>query len=92
MARPAGEEIRIGPLVIRFLVEGQSSGGSVAVFEFDVPAGAKVPVAHSHDEYELAEAKTATARRRERYEHALDRYRDLALRRVVDLAAFTSSS
>jgi quercetin dioxygenase-like cupin family protein len=28
------------------------SGGSVAVFEFDVPAGAKLPAAHSHDGYE----------------------------------------
>jgi quercetin dioxygenase-like cupin family protein len=33
-------------------VEGKASGGSVAVFEFDVPAGAKVPIAHSHDGYE----------------------------------------
>ncbi len=46
------EEIRIGQLAIRFLVEGHESGGSVAVFEFDVAAGAKVPVAHSHDAYE----------------------------------------
>jgi quercetin dioxygenase-like cupin family protein len=46
------EEIRIGQLVIRFLLEGNASGGSVAVFEFEVPAGAKVPVAHSHDAYE----------------------------------------
>jgi quercetin dioxygenase-like cupin family protein len=46
------EEIRIGQLTIRFLLEGASSGGSVAVFEFDVPAGAKVPIAHSHDAYE----------------------------------------
>jgi quercetin dioxygenase-like cupin family protein len=52
MATQAREEIRIGQLVIRFLVEGKASGGSVAVFEFDVPAGAKVPVAHSHDGYE----------------------------------------
>src|SRR5689334_1312028 len=52
MGSPTVEEIRIGPLAIRFLVEGQASGGSVAVFEFDVPAGAKVPVAHSHDAYE----------------------------------------
>lgn len=51
MAPPA-EEIRIGELSIRFLVEAEASGGSVAVFEFDVPAGAKVPVAHSHDAYE----------------------------------------
>ena len=28
------------------------SGGSVAVFEFDVPAGARVPAGHSHDGYE----------------------------------------
>jgi quercetin dioxygenase-like cupin family protein len=46
------EEIRIGQLTIRFLLEGEASGGSVAAFEFDVPAGAKVPVAHSHDRYE----------------------------------------
>jgi quercetin dioxygenase-like cupin family protein len=46
------EEIRLGGLAIRFLVEGGASGGSVAVFEFDVAAGAKVPVAHSHDAYE----------------------------------------
>jgi quercetin dioxygenase-like cupin family protein len=46
------EEIRIGQLAIRFLLEGQASGGSVAIFEFDVPAGAKVPIAHSHDGYE----------------------------------------
>jgi quercetin dioxygenase-like cupin family protein len=29
--------------------EGKDSGGSVAIFEFDVPAGAKVPIAHCHD-------------------------------------------
>lgn len=46
------EEIRIGPLAIRFLLEGEQSGGSAAVFEFDVPAKANVPVAHSHDAYE----------------------------------------
>jgi quercetin dioxygenase-like cupin family protein len=52
MVASTSEEIRIGELAIRFLVEGEESGGSVAVFEFDVPAGAKVPVAHSHDGYE----------------------------------------
>ncbi len=52
MAASAREEIGVGPLAIRFLVEGEESGGSVAVFEFDVPAGAKVPAAHSHDGYE----------------------------------------
>jgi quercetin dioxygenase-like cupin family protein len=52
MARGTGEHIRIGQLVIRFLLEGAASGGSVAVFEFDVPAGARVPAAHSHNDYE----------------------------------------
>jgi quercetin dioxygenase-like cupin family protein len=46
------EEMRVGQLAIRFLVESGDSNGAVAVFEFDVPAGAKVPVAHSHDGYE----------------------------------------
>jgi quercetin dioxygenase-like cupin family protein len=46
------EEIKLGQLTIRFLVEGKDSGGSVSVFELTVPPGAKVPVAHSHDAYE----------------------------------------
>jgi quercetin dioxygenase-like cupin family protein len=46
------EEIRIGQIAVRFLLEGEVSGGSVAVFEFDVPAGARVPAAHSHDAYD----------------------------------------
>ena len=52
MPRSASEEIRVGPMAIRFLLEGEASGGSVAVFEFDVPAGARLPGAHSHDGYE----------------------------------------
>jgi quercetin dioxygenase-like cupin family protein len=52
MPTSAPEEIKVGELAIRFLVEGERSAGSVAVVEFDVPAGAKVPVAHSHDGYE----------------------------------------
>lgn len=52
MGMGRGEEIRIGQLAIRFLLEGKDSGGSVAMFELDVPAGARVPIAHSHDAYE----------------------------------------
>src|SRR5215471_10179785 len=52
MTASTQEEIRIGQLAIRFLIEGEASGGSVAVFEFDVPANANVPIAHSHDAYE----------------------------------------
>jgi quercetin dioxygenase-like cupin family protein len=39
-------------VAIRFLLEGEQTAGSVAVFEFDVPAGAQVAAAHSHDGYE----------------------------------------
>ena len=46
------EHIRIGQMDIRFLLEGSASGGSVAMFEFDVPADGRVPIAHSHDAYE----------------------------------------
>ena len=46
------DEITVGGMAIRFLVEGDESGGSVAVFEFDVPTGTKVAAAHSHDGYD----------------------------------------
>src|SRR5215204_5628385 len=35
MAASTSEEIKVGEHVIRFLVEGEQSAGSVAVFEFD---------------------------------------------------------
>jgi quercetin dioxygenase-like cupin family protein len=46
------ETIRIGPLGIRFLIEGKDSNGGAAVFECTIPAGAAVPAPHSHDAYE----------------------------------------
>jgi quercetin dioxygenase-like cupin family protein len=46
------EQIRIGELAIRYLLEGHESNGAVAMFEFEVGPGAKVPAAHSHDAYE----------------------------------------
>src|SRR5437764_2802391 len=52
MATSTREEIKVGQMAIRFLVEGEQSAGSVAVFEFDVPVGTKVAAAHSHDGYE----------------------------------------
>ena len=52
MAASTHEEIRVGDVAIRFLLEGEQSAGSVAVFEFDVPAAAQVAAAHSHDGYE----------------------------------------
>ncbi len=52
MSVSMNEGIRIGQMAIRFLVDGTESNGSVSVFEFDVPAGARVPVAHRHDGYD----------------------------------------
>jgi quercetin dioxygenase-like cupin family protein len=52
MTTTTRDEIKVGPVAIRFLVEGESSEGTIAVFEFDVPAGSRLPAAHSHDGYE----------------------------------------
>jgi len=52
MSTTVHDEILVGQIAIRFLLEGEQSGGEVAVFEFVVPAGAKVPIAHTHDEYD----------------------------------------
>jgi len=52
MAASTRDGIRVGELAIRFLLEGEQSDGSVAVFEFDVPAGSRVAAAHSHDGFE----------------------------------------
>jgi quercetin dioxygenase-like cupin family protein len=52
MAASTREEIKVGELAVRFLLEGEQSDGSVAVFEFDVPAGSKVAAPHSHDGFE----------------------------------------
>jgi quercetin dioxygenase-like cupin family protein len=50
---PADETIRLGPLEVRFLVTGENSSGTVAVFEVVVPAGQRLMApAHSHDHYE----------------------------------------
>ena len=52
MATSTREEIRVGEMVIRFLLEGSQTAGSVAIFEFDVLAGARIAGAHSHDGYD----------------------------------------
>ena len=46
------EVIRAGQISIRFLVESIESNGSVAIFEFTVPAGAKVPLPHHHKNFD----------------------------------------
>ena len=52
MTTSVREEITVGELAVRFLVEGQETSGSVAVFEFDVPASSRIAADHSHDGYE----------------------------------------
>ena len=50
---PADETIRIGPLVVRFLLTKENSNDSMAMFELTVPGAQRLPVpAHSHDHYE----------------------------------------
>jgi quercetin dioxygenase-like cupin family protein len=50
---PADETIHLGPLEVRFLVTGENSAGTVAVFEVVVPGGQRLTApAHSHDHYE----------------------------------------
>jgi quercetin dioxygenase-like cupin family protein len=46
------EEISVGQLTIGFLLSGDGVDGALSVFDFTVPAQARVPVAHSHDGYE----------------------------------------
>jgi quercetin dioxygenase-like cupin family protein len=50
---PAEETIRLGPLIVRFLVTGENTNGSVASFELSVPGGQRLNApAHSHIRYE----------------------------------------
>jgi len=50
--RVKGEIIQVGQIGIRFLLEAADTDGAVAMFEFTVPAGAKVPLPHSHKLYD----------------------------------------
>lgn len=46
------ETIRCGEVIIDFLLEASDTNGSAAMFEFTVPAGAKVPIPHYHEHYD----------------------------------------
>jgi quercetin dioxygenase-like cupin family protein len=53
LVSPAEETIKLGPLTVRFLLTGENSGGSVAIFELFVPGGERLQApAHSHNHYE----------------------------------------
>ncbi len=50
---PSEEIIRLGPLAVRFLITGENSNGSIAVFELVVPGAQRLAApAHSHNHYE----------------------------------------
>jgi len=46
------EVIKVGQIGIRFLIEASDTNGAVAMFEFTVPVGARVPLPHSHKNYD----------------------------------------
>jgi quercetin dioxygenase-like cupin family protein len=50
---PSDEAIRLGPLMVRFLITGENSNGTLAAFEVVVPGAQRLAApAHSHDHYE----------------------------------------
>jgi quercetin dioxygenase-like cupin family protein len=50
---PAEEMIRLGPLEVHFLLTGENSGGTIAVFEVIIPGAQRLNApAHSHNHYE----------------------------------------
>ncbi len=44
--------IKIGQLEINFLLESSQTSGQIAMFEFSVPVGAKVPLPHYHENFD----------------------------------------
>ena len=51
---PPKETIRIGPIEIRFLLDGDDTAGRLSMFEFLVPPGARVPAPHYHEQVDEA--------------------------------------
>ena len=46
------DDVRIGLLRLKFLIDDADNGGKLAMFEMTVPEQAKVPVAHYHRDFE----------------------------------------
>lgn len=44
--------IHAGPIEVRFLLESAQTAGALTMFDFLVPAGARVPVPHSHEAFD----------------------------------------
>jgi quercetin dioxygenase-like cupin family protein len=52
MNQASRSAIEVGSMRVRFAVEGSACGGSVSIFECDVPANAIMSAPHSHDGFE----------------------------------------
>jgi len=52
MPNTTAEPIEVGDLTVRFHVDADESKSSVSVFECDVPANARMPAPHSHDDFD----------------------------------------
>jgi quercetin dioxygenase-like cupin family protein len=46
------EVIQVGQIGIRFLLEAADTNGALAMFEFTVPVGARMPLPHKHERYD----------------------------------------
>ena len=46
------EIIQVGQIGVRFLLEAADTNGALAMFEFTVPVGARVPLPHKHERYD----------------------------------------
>ena len=52
MTTTMSDTIQVGPIGITFVLTADDTGGALSAFECDVPAEAKVPAPHSHDEFD----------------------------------------
>jgi quercetin dioxygenase-like cupin family protein len=53
MTHSTGDDvIRVGQVDVRFRLQAEQTAGSLTMFEFSVPAGARVPVPHSHEAFD----------------------------------------
>src|SRR6516162_5650343 len=46
------EIIQVGQIGIQFLLEAADTNGALAMFEFTVPVGARMPLPHKHERYD----------------------------------------
>jgi quercetin dioxygenase-like cupin family protein len=46
------DEVRIGPLRLKFLIDDADNSGKLTMFDMTVPPQAKVPAAHYHRDFE----------------------------------------